>query len=120
MYDKRLDLYGSIYKNPMDQIGQGLQEDGWTPSISDVLAQAKQQENKKLASNIPSIGANRQTQGQYVQNNPSLGLLGSEGNWVSALTSGLGSFLNTKNQKDAEDKQLIGQIIGSFGKFAAL
>lgn len=121
MYDKRLDLYGSFYENPMDKIGQGMQQSEWHPSISAVLSHAKQQEVQQKPSNIPAIGSVRQAlQSQSPQNNPSLGYLGEGGNWVSALTSGVNSFLANKNQKDAEDKQLLGQIIGALGKGASV
>lgn len=123
MYDSRLSLLGSIYGGannaPIDQIGRDLEPGGYTwqdfqrnnaqPSVSQAL------QNKK-PSNIPSQGSVRQALQTAPQNNPSIGYLGDEGNWVSALTGLTNSFLAAKNQKDAEDKQLFGQVIEGLGK----
>lgn len=120
MYDKRLDLYGSLYEDPMNQIGQNLQQQNWQPSVSAVLAKQNQPIEPKK-SNIPAIGSVKQAvQAQYPQNNPTLGYLGGEGNLVAGLTSGLNSFLSTKNQKDSEDKQNIAAILATVGKGLAL
>ena len=123
MYDSRLNLYSGLFSDPMDNIGSNYQQQPSTqaPSVAAVLAkqqvQQQQQQNQAKPSNLPSVGSAK-SNASYTpqQNNPSIGALGSTGNWVSGITSGINSFLATKNQKDAEDKQLVGQIIEGLGK----
>lgn len=123
----KLALLGSVYGNsdPMDSIGQQYQPQGYTwndflqnqqanqqPSVAGVMAQEK----SKKPSNIPSGVSGKQAAPQVQPNNTSIGILGGEGNWASALTGLTNSFIATKNQKDAEDKQLFGQVIEGLGK----
>lgn len=124
MYDSRLSLLGSIYGNnnaPIDNFGRSLEPQGdtWTafqqrvqtPSVTAALTQKKE-------SNIPKVGSVKQavSSTQVQPNNPSIGYLGDEGNWVSALTGLTNNFLAVQNQKNAEDKQLLGQVIQGLGQ----
>lgn len=116
MYDNKLSLYGSI-SDLMNRIAQeesdkynNVQQNN--QSVAGVLQKQKQ----PLSSNIPNGSQGKGYSFQLQPNNSSIGYLGEGGNWVSALTGLANNFLATKNQKDAEDKQLFGQIIGGLGK----
>ncbi len=117
MYDK-LSLYGSL-ANMMNGIAQDEGPKYNNVQNNNSVAAVLANQNKQKQSNLPGIGAQKSNyQFQVQPNNSSIGYLGGDGNWASALTGLTNTFLATKNQKDAEDKQLIGQIIEGIGKGA--
>ena len=106
-----LDAIGSNYQLPSDAYTWEDFQRNNQPSVADVLAKRKQ-------SNLSPIGSSKSSSSQvaFPANNPSIGYLGDTGNWVSGITGALNSFLSTNNEKNAQDKQFLGQIIQGLGK----
>ena len=105
-----LDAIGSNYQLPSDAYTWEDFQRNNQPSVADVLAKRKE-------SNLSPIGSSKSSSSKVAvpANNPSIGYLGDTGNWVSGITGALNSFLSINNEKNAQDKQLLGQIIQGLG-----